>query len=161
MTESGRVRHTFEPVYNAESCILIVGTMPSVLSRQQNFYYANPRNRFYDVLSALYGCAKPETIEQKIAMLLSHKTAVYDVLESCDIKGSADTSIKNARVNDFSDIFKAATIKCVFANGKTAYQYYSKYVGEAVCLPSTSPANAAWGLQRLIKAWSAILKYIV
>ncbi len=155
-----RVVHGFEPVYDEHSKILIVGTMPSVLSRKQSFYYGNPQNRFYGVLSRLLGCKKPETVEEKIHMLLSHGIAVYDVLKSCDIAGSADSSIKNARPNDFSPIFDTADIKRVFANGQTAYKYYIRFVGEAEVLPSTSPANAAFGMDRLIDAWAGILQFI-
>ncbi len=154
------MEHGFEPVYDERSQILIVGTMPSVLSRRQNFYYGNPQNRFYDVLSGLLGCPKPQTVEEKISMLLYSGIAVYDVLKCCDISGSADSSIKNAEVNDFSPIFETADIKRVFANGRTAYKYYSRFVGEAVCLPSTSPANAAFGMDRLMDEWNVILDFL-
>jgi len=154
------VRHTFEPVFDTNSQILIVGTMPSVLSRRNEFYYGNPQNRFYDVLSGLFRCNKPEEIGDKKKMLLEHGVALYDVLSECSIKGSADSSIKNAKPNDFSKIFKTADIKCVFANGKTAYRYYTKLIGGAVCLPSTSPANASWSVGRLMDAWKVILEYI-
>ena len=155
-----RVEHTFAPVYNSASRILIVGTMPSVQSRQHGFYYGNPRNRFYDVLCTLLGAEKPETVEQKRDLLLDCRIAVYDVLHSCEIHGSSDASIKDAVPNDFSPIFNAAHIKCVFANGKTAYRYYTGYIGKAVALPSTSPANAAWDLKRLADAWAVILEYL-
>lgn len=156
-----KVIHTFEPVYDANSKILIVGTMASVLSRKDGFYYGNPKNRFYAVLSALLGVEKPGTIEQKKAMLLKQRIALYDVLSECEIKGSADASIKNAKPNDLMPIFKTADVKCVFANGKTAYKYYKKFFDEdIVCLPSTSPANAAYGMERLMEEWAAILDYI-
>lgn len=154
-----RVQHTFEPVYNSESRILIVGTMPSVQSRRQQFYYGNPRNRFYDVIAALLQCEKPQTIEQKKAMLLQGRIALYDVLESCDIKGSADSSIKNAKPHDFSPIFDTADIRSVYANGRAAYQYYQRFIGKDITpLPSTSPANASFSLPRLIAEWSVIVK---
>ncbi|MGI6153135.1 MAG: DNA-deoxyinosine glycosylase [Christensenellaceae bacterium] len=153
-----KVIHTFEPVFDARSKILIVGTMPSVLSRQEQFYYGNPRNRFYDVLSALFKHKKPASAGEKKAFLLKHNIALYDVLAECEIKGSMDASIKNARPNDFSGIFAAAAIKRVYANGNTAYKYYKRFIGEDVtCLPSTSPANAAYSLERLIGEWAQIL----
>lgn len=154
------VRHTFAPVADERSQILIVGTMPSVLSRQNAFYYGNPRNRFYDVLAALLDWEKPGSIPEKRRMLLENKIAVYDVLEECTITGSADSTIQDAKPHDFSIIFDKADIKRVFANGKTAHHYYTKFIGDAVCLPSTSPANAAWGLERLKDAWAAILEYL-
>lgn len=154
------VEHTFEPVFDSKSRILIVGTIPSVKSRKYGFYYGNPRNRFYDVLSYIFNISKPESINDKKHFLLSHKIALYDVLSECRIKGSADSTIKDAQVNDFTDIFKRADIKKVFANGRTAYKYYSAYIGDCEYLPSTSPANASWGIKRLITAWSVILNYL-
>lgn len=155
------VRHTFEPVYDKTARVLIVGSMPSVLSREGGFYYGNPRNRFYDVMSAVLGCEKPHTVEAKKRMLLQNRIALYDVLRECEISGSADSSIKNAQPNDFSPIFKAAGIRRVFANGKAAYGYYRKYIGgDIACLPSTSPANAAYGIEKLVKEWSQILEYL-
>lgn len=155
-----RVLHTFPPVFDGNSKVLIVGSIPSVKSRQEGFYYGNPQNRFYRVLAAVLGVDVPQTIGQKKAMLLKHGIAVYDVLSECDIEGSSDLSIKNARVNDFSAIFAAAEIRRVFANGKAAHQYFERFVGAAECLPSTSPANAAWNLERLIGAWTVIRNYI-
>lgn len=154
------VEHTFEPVFDKNSKILIVGTIPSVLSRKYGFYYGNPRNRFYDVLSTLFNSSKPDTIESKKNFLLLNKIGVYDVLSSCDIEGSADSSIKDAKPNDFNTIFNNSGIKRVFANGRTAYIYYNKYIGECEYLPSTSPANASWNFERLISAWSVILRYL-
>jgi hypoxanthine-DNA glycosylase len=132
--------------------------MPSAESRRQGFYYGSPRNRFFAVVAALLGRAVPKTADEKRAMLLGGGIALYDVLKSCDIRGSSDTSIRNAEPNDFSAIFREADIKQVFANGKTAHGYYVKYIGRAVCLPSTSPANAAWSRERLAKAWAVILE---
>lgn len=152
-----RSEHPFAPVYDSSSRILIVGTFPSVISRQQNFYYGNPRNRFYRVLAALFGTHVPEGIEAKKRFLLRHHVAVYDVLESCVIRGSADASIRSARPNDFGPIFHAAPIACVYANGRTAHKLYEQYVGSAVYLPSTSPANASYSLERLVGAWAVIL----
>ncbi|MDL2236813.1 DNA-deoxyinosine glycosylase [Christensenellaceae bacterium OttesenSCG-928-K19] len=156
-----RVCHTFPPVYDSGSRILIVGTMPSVQSRSEGFYYGNPRNRFYEVLATLLGSRMPRTVEEKKEMLHLHHIAVYDVLKSCDIHGSADSSIRNAQPNDFSPIFKKAKIAQVFANGKTAYAYYRKYISrDVLCLPSTSPANASFSLQKLQDHWSVILGHL-
>ncbi|HBU12299.1 MAG TPA: DNA-deoxyinosine glycosylase [Clostridiales bacterium] len=158
---SGQVFHTFDPVYDARSRILIVGSMASVQSRRAGFYYGNPRNRFYDVLSGLLGVEKPQTTAQKIEMLLQNRIAIYDVLAACEIKGSADSSIKNAAPHDFTPIFRTARIRRVFANGRAAYQYYRKFIDEDVtALPSTSPANAAYKLTRLRSEWSAILDFL-
>lgn len=149
--------HPFPPVYNSESRILIVGTFPSVVSRQQNFYYGNPNNRFYRVLAALFDAGVPQTVAEKRQFLLDCHVAVYDVLASCVIQGSSDASIREARPNDFGPLFAGAPIACVYANGRTAHKLYEQYVGPAVYLPSTSPANAAYSLERLIRAWSVIL----
>lgn len=149
--------HPFAPVYDAHSRILIVGTFPSVISRQVNFYYGNPRNRFYQVLAALTASPVPQSVAEKKQFLLDHRIAVYDVLESCTIRGSADASIREARPNSFAPIFAAAHIAGVFANGRTAHKLYEQYVGPAVYLPSTSPANASYSLERLTEAWSIIL----
>ncbi len=156
-----KVSHTFLPVFDARSRILILGTMPSVLSRKQNFYYGNPKNRFYDVLCRLLDCRKPETVEQKKTMLLSNRIAVFDVLRECKIAGSSDASIRSARPNDLSPILRGAQIRCVFANGAAAYRYYRRFFDdEVICLPSTSPANAAWSMERLAEAWAVILTYL-
>lgn len=152
--------HPFAPVYNSASRILIVGTFPSVISRRQKFYYGNPNNRFYRVLAALLDDAVPEGVTEKKAFLLQHHIAVFDVLESCTIRGSADASIREAVPNDFSPIFAAADIAAVFANGRTAHRLCEQYVCPAVYLPSTSPANASFSLERLISAWSVIVPYL-
>ncbi len=160
-----QVIHTLEPVYDSDSRILILGTLPSVKSRETGFYYGNPRNRFYEVLSRLLKCNTPQTIAQKKEMLLAHGIALFDVLHSCDIRGSADSSIKNPVPNDFSGIFKTAQISMVFANGKKAYELYQKYCfmttgRECIPLPSTSPANAAASMPRLLEAWKQILAFV-
>lgn len=154
------VEHTFEPVFDKNSKILIVGTIPSEMSRKNGFYYGNPNNRFYGVLSTLLKCAKPNSNIDKKQFLLSNGIAVYDVLKLCEIKGSADSTISDASPNDFSPIFENANIKKVFANGRAAYKYYNYYIGDCEYLPSTSPANASWTMERLIEAWSVILQYL-
>lgn len=153
--------HPFPPLYDENSQILILGSFPSVKSREAMFFYGHPQNRFWKVASRIFGAPVPETIDEKKKFLLSNKIALWDVIASCEIKGSSDSSIKNVVPNDLSEIFKKADIKHIFVNGKTAEKYYNKYtkdtVGKAaVCLPSTSPANAAWTVERLVKAWEII-----
>lgn len=155
------IKHPFGAVYAPDSRILILGSFPSVKSREQNFFYGHPQNRFWRVAAAVFGDEVPESIEDKKAFLLKNKIALWDVIASCEITGSADSSIKNTQVNDFSQILSAAKIEKIFVNGKTAEKLYNKYAYPAVkipciCLPSTSPANAAWSLERLIGEWSKI-----
>lgn len=155
------VTHTFAPVYDKYSEILILGSFPSVKSREENFYYGHPKNRFWKVMAAVLACDVPNTIEEKKQMLLSHSVAVWDVIASCEIEGSSDSSIKNVIVNDFSKILETADIKCIFANGKTAGKLYQKYVREKtgreiVILPSTSPANAACSFEQLVQEYGKI-----
>lgn len=150
--------HNIEPVFDKNSRILILGSFPSVKSREAQFFYGHPQNRFWKVISAVVGCDCPQTVLEKREMLLSHNIAVWDVIKSCEIEGSSDSSIKNAVPNDLSEIFKAADIKAVFTNGATSYNMYNKYIKspKAIKLPSTSPANAAYSLERLIGEWSVI-----
>lgn len=153
--------HPFPPLFDENSEILILGSFPSVKSREQMFFYGHPQNRFWRVVSAVCNVEAPVTIEEKRAFLLQNRIALWDVIASCDISGSSDSSIKNVTANDLTVITENASIQQIFVNGKTAEKYYNKYVRDtvcrdAVCLPSTSPANAAWSLDRLIKAWSVI-----
>lgn len=152
--------HNFDPIFDENSRILILGSFPSVKSREARFFYGHPQNRFWRVVSALFGEDCPQTIDEKKSLLLRHNIAVWDVIKSCDITGSSDSSIKNAVPNDFTEIFETADIKTVFTNGGTAYNMYKRWckdLPEAVKLPSTSPANAAFSLERLIQEWSVIL----
>ena len=156
-----RQEHTIEPVYDSRSRILILGSFPSVKSRESGFFYGHPQNRFWKVLAGLCTCTVPVTIEEKREFLLEHGIAVWDVIASCDIEGSSDSSIKNAVPNDFSFILKTAPIRQIYTNGGTAYKLYHKYCEkvtgfEAVKLPSTSPANASYSLERLISQWNQI-----
>lgn len=157
--------HPFEPVWNQCSKILILGTFPSVKSRETAFYYGNPRNRFWEVLAALLDTPCPQGVPQKKEFLLENGIAVFDVLKSCEIRGSADASIRQPEANDFSAVLQGADIRAVFTNGKKAYEYYTKYCladtgRESICLPSTSPANAAMTLEKLTAAWSVILPWL-
>lgn len=153
--------HPFPPLYDENSKILILGSFPSVKSREQMFFYGHPQNRFWKVVSAVSGKKCPETIEEKRDFLFSSGIALWDVIASCEITGSSDSSIKNVTANNLSVILDSADIQKIFVNGKTAEKYYNKYTKniihkEAICLPSTSPANAAWSLERLIDAWQII-----
>ena len=157
------VKHEFDPIFDENSEILMLGTLPSVKSREQNFYYGHPQNRFWKVLATLLKEPVPDTIEEKKAMLLAHRIALWDVIQSCDIKGSSDSSIKNVQPTDIGMILEKTNITRIYANGNKAGQLYKRYqfpvTGiEAMVLPSTSPANAAWSLERLCKAWHVILE---
>lgn len=155
------IYHPIKPLYDNNSEILILGSFPSVKSREQMFFYGHPQNRFWRVTAAVFGDEVPRTIEEKKVFLLKNRVALWDVIASCEISGSSDSSIKNVTPNNLSQIIDKGKIKRIFVNGKTAEKYYNKYtrdkIGmEAVCLPSTSPANAAWNMEKLIKAWSVI-----
>ena len=157
--------HPFPPLYSEKSKILILGSFPSVKSREQMFFYGHPQNRFWKVISAVFKCSVPVTVEEKRKFLLDRGIALWDVIASCEITGSSDSSIKNVTPNDISEILNAADIKEIYVNGKTAEKYYNRYIKKAagknaVCLPSTSPANAAWSLQRLIGAWEIVARRI-
>ena len=157
------IQHPFPPLYDEKSKILILGSFPSVKSREQMFFYGHPQNRFWKVISAVFDSELPKTIDEKREFLLSNKIALWDVIASCDIVGSSDISIKNVVANDLTQILKSADIKKIFVNGKTAEKYYNKYIKdtinkEAVCLPSTSPANAMWSIEKLTEEWKRNLQ---
>lgn len=151
--------------YITKSKILILGSFPSVKSREEGFFYGHPQNRFWKVLAAIFNENIPQTIQEKKEFLLNNKVAVWDVIHSCEITGSSDSSIKNVEVNDLTRILNTADIKQIFVNGKKAYSLYNKYMKqivmkEAICLPSTSPANAAWNIDRLVEAWKIINEWL-
>lgn len=155
--------HPFQPLWDSNSEILILGSFPSVKSREIGFFYGHPQNRFWKVTAAIFEDEMPDTVEAKKRFLLKHHIALWDVIASCDITGSSDSSIKNVVPVDLSRIIENANISSIFINGKTAEKYYKKYMVSdinipALCLPSTSPANAAWSLEKLIDAWSIIKK---
>ncbi len=150
-----------KPLYNNESKTLILGSFPSVKSRELNFFYAHPQNRFWKVISAIYNSEVPSTIEEKTKLILNNNLALYDVIYSCDITSSADSSIKNVTPSNLTEVIKNSKIDRIFVNGKTAEFYYKKYLEKSlniscVSLPSTSPANATFSLEKLIKAWSIV-----
>ncbi len=178
------ISHPFEPVYNSQSQVLILGTMPSPKSRDFGFFYMHPRNRFWNVISTIFGeellfpnkilsNTSDSPIEAAITerrdFLLRHNIAVWDVLASCQIKGAADSSIREAVPNDFTKIFESAPIHHVFCTGKTAYKLWKKFCAReyeerflltAQCLPSTSPANIRWTMEQLIEEYK-IIKYVI
>lgn len=158
------IHHPIEPVFDENSQILILGSFPSVKSREETFFYAHPQNRFWKVVAAVFDAEVPKTTEEKKKFLLLNGIALWDVISSCEIHGSSDSSIKNVSVNDIEYILKNACIKQIFVNGKTAEKYYNKYIRDkinrkAICLPSTSPANAAWNTERLIGEWKQIQNF--
>ena len=153
--------HPIPPLFDAESRVLILGSFPSVKSREAGFFYGHPQNRFWKVTAALFGEPVPMNTEEKRAFLLRNHLAVWDVIRSCEITGSSDASIKNVTPNDLSVILNAADIRQIFVNGRTAEKYYRRYTEPllgrpCVCLPSTSPANAAWNIEKLTAAWQAV-----
>ena len=155
------ILHPFPPLYDAASRILILGSFPSVKSREQRFFYGHPQNRFWRVTAAVFDCPVPQTVEEKKAFLHGNHIALWDVIARCEITGSSDSSIRNAVPNDLSVILSSAPVRQIFVNGCTAAKYYERYQQKttgipAVRLPSTSPANAAWTLDRLTEAWKII-----
>lgn len=177
MSEYQRLTHEFDPVFQKDSKILILGTFPSVKSREQHFYYGHPQNRFWKVLAAITGKPVPESIPEKKHLLLSHGIALWDVILSCDIIGSSDSSIRNVVPADIPGLLRQTSIQAVFGNGSKACELYKKYTVPMLTaspadsggahpltdglspyasiqkLPSTSPANAAWKLERLTDYW--------
>ncbi len=159
--EMESLRHPFPAIYAPDSRILILGSFPSVKSREQMFFYGHPQNRFWRVMAALLGADVPQTVEEKRAFLLANHIALWDVIASCDIVGSSDASIRNAVPNDLTPILETACIRQIFTNGGTAHRLYRKYIypltgREDTVLSSTSPANAARSLDALIDAWQPV-----
>lgn len=156
-----KIIHPIEPLFSKNSKILILGSFPSVKSREEMFFYGHPQNRFWPLLARIFSEKIPTDTEEKKRIALSHNIAMWDVLASCEIEGSSDSSIKNAVANDLAPILDAADIKNIYVNGKTAKKYYDKLIfphleREAFCLPSTSPANAAYNMDKLYEAWKII-----
>lgn len=165
------IEHPFPPLYDSHSRILILGSFPSVKSREMMFFYGHPQNRFWRVLSLLLEAPFPEGVPERRSFLLSRRIALWDVISSCEIVGSSDASIRDAVPNDLGRILKEAQIRQVYVNGQTAGRLYKKYqepvlykkygdCARAIVLPSTSPANAAWNLERLENAWRVILAHL-
>ena len=165
MEEYVNINHTFEPVYDKNTRILILGTFPSVKSREYGFYYGHPQNRFWRVLSGITDSQLPVSIQEKKEFLLSHHIGIWDVIKSCTIKGSDDSSIKNVVVNDLNKIIDTCDIKQIFCNGGKSFELYKKYCEKntnlkAIKLPSTSPANARFSLEKLINEWQIIKNFL-
>ena len=157
------VSHDFEPVFDENSKVLILGTFPSVKSRENQFYYGHPQNRFWKVIAGMTESEVPQTIEEKKKLLMEHGIAIWDVIESCDIIGSSDSSIKNVVPADIERVVANSKIQNIYANGGTAKKLYEKYSQkktgrEIIGLPSTSPANAAYSLERLLECWQEVKK---
>ena len=152
--------HEFGPVYDSDSRILILGSFPSVKSREEGFFYGHPRNRFWPLIAALTGEALPETIEDKRILLLRNRIALWDSIESCEISASSDSSIRNITPVAIDRITGSCNIQRILCNGAISWKYYNRSLKEitgmeAVKLPSTSPANAAWSFDRLLEEWRA------
>lgn len=155
------VTHPFAPVWDAHSRILILGSFPSVRSRETGFYYGHPQNRFWPLLARLYGEPVPAAVDDRRAFALRHGIALWDAIESCSITGSSDASIRDAKPNDIAFLIRQTNINRIFCNGQQSYRMFVKYCAEscglqATALPSTSPANAAWTLDRLAEVWQVI-----
>ena len=162
MSERVSVCHPIPPVFDEHSRVLILGSFPSVRSREEGFFYGHPQNRFWRTLASVFEDATPSTVVEKRAFLLRHRVALWDVIASCEIIGSSDASIRNAVPNEIETILAKAPIARIYTNGGTAHRLYCRYLEprtgrEATCLPSTSPANAAWTQDRLNAAWRAVL----
>lgn len=161
MAEYVKVYHNIPPLWAEDSQVLVLGSFPSPKSREQQFFYGHPRNRFWSVLAAVFGETVPQTVDEKRSLALRHHIAMWDTIASCEIKGASDTSIKNPVPNDLNSIIKRSQISNVFCTGAASYKYYQRLCERdtgigAVCLPSTSPANAAWSLERLTEAYRVI-----
>lgn len=165
MAEYTHVKHTFDPVYDEHSRILILGSLPSVKSRENGFYYGHPRNNFWKVLAELLRCPVPVTIEEKKSMLLKNHIAIWDVIDECEIKASSDSSIRNPIPADIPRLLQESNIQKIYANGATAGKYYRKLVEPYTGVPvevllSTSPGNCRFSFEELVENWSVILQHI-
>ncbi len=161
MKDYTHIVHPFGPLFDETSTVLILGSLPSVKSREQNFFYGHPQNRFWPLLAALFGEAAPQSVEEKKALALRNHVALWDTIYSCDIVGSSDSSICGVVPTDLRPILAGSGVKRIFCNGRTSGLYYAKYQEKtlnirATVLPSTSPANAAWTMGRLMEAWRVI-----
>ena len=159
------MRHNIDALYNADSRILILGSFPSRRSRDDGFFYAHPQNRFWPLIAGITGNAVPLTVAEKKAMCLNSGIAVWDVVASCDLVGSSDSSIKNVVVNDIARLVRDSGIQHIFLNGGTAGRLYERHITGNIdirydILPSTSPANAAFDMERLFSHWRGIVEYL-
>lgn len=162
MAEYTQIVHPISPLFNNDSRVLILGSFPSVKSRETGFYYGHPQNRFWPLMARLFKESLPVTVSDKRALVQKHRIALWDVIGSCEIIGSSDNSIKNVVANDIKQLIDVSNIVSIFTNGSTADSLYKKYIQpsteiEAVKLPSTSPANAAYSIDRLAEIWSTVV----
>lgn len=163
--DAQHIIHPIPPLYDAECKILILGSFPSIKSREAMFFYGHPQNRFWKLLARLFDEPVPQSIEEKRILALSRHIAMWDTIHSCTIVGSSDSSIRDVVPNDLSVILDQSEVRQIFCNGTASYNLYQKYIYpstgiEAVKLPSTSPANAAYSLERLAAEWGRILQYL-
>lgn len=161
MAETAHIIHPIPPLFDTQSAVLILGSFPSVKSREAKFFYGHPQNRFWRLLALLLGEAEPQTVSEKKRLALTHHIALWDTVRSCTVTGSSDSSIRDVVPNDIGVILQSSPIRQIFCNGATAYRLYQRYIYpktgfRAVQLPSTSPANAAWSLERLAEAWRVV-----
>lgn len=162
MAQAQKQVHPIPPLFDGDSRVLILGSFPSVKSREAMFFYGHPQNRFWQVVAALTGAPLPRTVEEKKALILSNHLALWDSIGRCTVAGSADSSIRDVVPNDLRIITEHAPIERIYCNGATSAKYFTRYIAPQIAisaqqLPSTSPANAAWSLDRLIEAWRVIL----
>ena len=161
MAETASIIHPIPPLYDENSRVLILGSFPSVKSREAMFFYGHPQNRFWKLMALLFEADIPSTVEEKKRLVLSHGIAMWDTIHSCTITGSSDSSIKDVVPNDLSVILNNSRVKRIFCNGAASHRLYQKYIYPinnipAQKLPSTSPANAAWSLEKLAEEWKII-----
>ena len=153
--------HPIPPLFDQNSKVLILGSFPSVKSREQGFFYGHPQNRFWRVLAAVFDAPVPQTVKEKTALVLQNHLALWDVIAACEITGSSDSSIKHVVPNAVENILDVCAIDHIYTNGQTAAKLYARYLEpvlqrKAIYLPSTSPANAAWTLERLCESWQRV-----
>ena len=165
MAETAHIIHPIPPLFDAQSAVLILGSFPSVKSREARFFYGHPQNRFWRLLAQLLEEDETQTVSDKKRLALTHHIALWDAVHSCTVTGSSDSSIRDVVPNDVTVILQSSQIRQIFCNGATAYRLYQRYIYpqtgfRAAQLPSTSPANAAWSLQRLTEAWRVVTEYI-
>ena len=165
MAEAQHIIHPIPPLFDADSRVLILGSFPSVKSREAMFFYGHPQNRFWPLMARLFGEEAPKNVEEKKRLALTHRVALWDSIRSCTIVGSSDSSIKDVVPNDLSVILDGSKVGAIFCNGALSYRMYMKYICPttgiaAVKLPSTSPANAACSPEQLMESWAVIKDYL-
>ncbi len=161
MMNPQKIIHPIPPLYDAESKILILGSFPSIKSREAMFFYGHPQNRFWPLLARLFNEPAPASVEEKKVLAHTHHVALWDSIRSCTIVGSSDSSVREVVPNDLSVILENSRVERIFCNGALSHKMYTKYISpvtgiEAVKLPSTSPANAAFGMDRLAQEWQVV-----